>query len=204
MVLTKSEFLAVVSEEQRRAILECVIGGFEDYKSPEYYSDKARIEHKSGTRASCRNDHIVARAQRMSLEIMGIRAITKRGRVLFLVGENRAVVAFKKFDKNLRPRQSRTRQGQDLLNQNLLFNLPEQPTAVIAGYRLKNLDMDCEVFIVCPDGEGHSWQLQLFGEDVPSFFLADQDTLASNDGIRRRIVIKDEEEKKNAADGAGR
>src|SRR6267142_2301528 len=123
MVLTMDGFLEVVSESQRQKIWECVIGGFEDYKNPEYYSDRARIEHTPRTRASIRNDHIVARAQRASLEAMGIRAEAKYGRVLFYVAENKAVIAFKKFDKNLRARHSHTFRSRALTNQRLLFNL---------------------------------------------------------------------------------
>jgi len=203
MVLTKDRFLEVVSEDQRQKIWECVVGGFEDYKNPKYYSDKARIEHTPRTRASIRNDHIVARAQRASLEAIGIRAEAKYGRVLFYIAENQAVVAFKKFDKNLHPRHSPTYRSRALMSQRLLFDLPERPTAIIAGYRLKNLDMDCEVFIVCPAGEGHYWQLELFGEEIPGFFLADQSALASDEEIKRRIVFKDEEKQNDdEAEGA--
>src|SRR5436309_2248692 len=134
-MIMRDKVVALLTTEIREFIVSCIQGGLADYYDPAYYGDAARREHTPGVRAAIRNCHILARANRATLEMSQVRAIIKRGRVMFIVAD-RLCVSFKKLNRDLRPRYVRTRQAEAFAMQTLWSDsdLPPMLTNVFAGY----------------------------------------------------------------------
>lgn len=163
-MLSKDEFEAYLTPEEKADIRDCLAGGVGDYDNPTYYSPEARRDHTKSLRSHIRNAHINARAQRAAMASPRMRYTPVRGRPLFTIGD-RVSLSFKKLDPNLRPRSSRTRQSRKFLAQQPLpLELPDEATNVIAGYTLDSFEAGVELHLVCPGEKHNHWETKLTRE----------------------------------------
>src|SRR5690242_6277219 len=64
MVMTRDEFIAILTPDRARWVYETVQGGLADYANPENYSAAARLDHTKSIRAAIRNGHMIGRGKR--------------------------------------------------------------------------------------------------------------------------------------------
>ena len=112
MVMTREDFIAILTPDRARWVYETVQGGLADYANPENYSAAARLDHTKSIRAAIRNGHMIGRGKRALVANpgLGIRHVRKGGRDLFYLAD-KARIALKLLDRNLRHHNYPTQQA---------------------------------------------------------------------------------------------
>ncbi|HVB22673.1 MAG TPA: hypothetical protein VNG51_12060 [Ktedonobacteraceae bacterium] len=170
MLISKDEFDRIFTAEYKRLLLKCIHEGLADYNNPKYYSAEARRDHTKSARALNRHCHIVARMNRALIEHNNIRAITKKGRPLFIFND-KLQFSIKKFDSRLRTSNVPTRQANAFKAQlSLDVDMPPELTNVFTGYRYNLTETYYEVYITCPDYEQNFWIWKISGAEITDFF----------------------------------
>lgn len=189
MTMSNEDILAVVTPERRAMIWQWISEGFRDYYDDDYYSPAARRDHSKSARAMNINSHIVGRARRGIVDMLGMRVSIRGGRVLIVI-EDKLRLSFKKLNRNLRSRNYPTKQALAFVGQRLAVNnedmvpeigpvqgvllteLPPEMTNLIAGYRPNELETACEVFIVRPSADGNKMQMRLVEAEMAETLTA--------------------------------
>lgn len=112
MVMSRDEFIAVLTPQQIAFFSAAIRGGLALYADPNNYSPRALIDHTKPIRAHVRNGHIIGEARRLIAADMSLGIIerTVNHRILFLVS-SQAYVSFKRLDEGLRGHNYQTRQA---------------------------------------------------------------------------------------------
>jgi hypothetical protein len=122
-------------------------------------SPTLRLDFDATARANDRYCLIARNAERAFQSILGVR-VARKGRVLFLVVNERFRLRFKKLDNRLRPSAYPT--GQYALFMSQTQELPGlEMTNLIVGYRLDQFGMLSGIYIVCPMGAQNLWSHEL-------------------------------------------
>jgi hypothetical protein len=170
MLISKKEFDKIFTADHKRLLLECINGGLADYNNPRYYSAEARRDHTPSARALNRHCHIVARMNRALIERHDIRAINKRGRVVFIFND-KLQFSIKKFDSRLRTSNVPTRQATAFKAQLPLdLDMPAELANIFTGYKYDISETDYEVYVTCPDDEQNYWIWKVSGAEIKDFF----------------------------------
>ncbi|MFL5624338.1 MAG: hypothetical protein ACJ788_01945 [Ktedonobacteraceae bacterium] len=199
MLISKVEFDKVFTAEHKRIILECFIGGLGDYNNPKYYSDEARRDHTKSARALLRNCHIIARMNRALMERHDIRAINKRGRVLFIFND-KLQFSIKKFDGHLRTSSIPTRQASAFKAQLPLdLDMPAELANIFTGYKYDLAETNYEIYVTCPDNEQNYWVWKISGAEIKDFFsnpAANIDDIGTISLKKPRVRIRPDAQRK--------
>lgn len=118
-----------------------------------------------GTRAGIVHDYTVARAARLCSANPNARLEEIR-QLYVLVLEQKIAIRFKKLDEELHSRNQPTQQVKDFRSQLQLDGI-EAPHNLEAGYVLDKLEKSIrDVHIVCPNGSGIFWDIELSDQTV--------------------------------------
>jgi len=152
-------------------LTKIVLDGIAAYDAG-HYSPYVRVVHRTRTVSDIYNDHIVDQARRLFLDTLGtrVREREKHGRTIFIV-DDKACLWFKKFDRNLRPRNIMTRQALNYVLQKPMF--PDEPslTNLAIGYRsIDPARTQHEVWATCPGLGANKWTIKLSGENMQTMF----------------------------------
>ena len=214
MALSQSEFLEFLTPSRRKYILECIQAGLATYKNEAAYGSEARRDHTAQVRATIRNCHIVAYAQRNALDHSDVVVVNCKNRVLFIIAGT-VRVTFKMLSRGLRPGHAATHQARAyMLQQDIPVDpkqaaqfafgfMPQQSemTNLVAGYRLDALGEEEEVFIVCPAGDHNLWVLKLSGGELAQFATPEPIAPLAPRVSRRRVFPRKGSVEEGAAGG---
>lgn len=203
MIMTLDEAKQLISKQERARYVEWVLEGVRDYFR-RYEAGDRRV-HSKRSRSSLINDHIIDRVYRGFGEISGARLFRRRGRYLLSVRDT-FLGSFKKLDKAMRVHGIPTGQALAFVGQLPRFDMPPSVTHLILGYRLNELQTDCEgVYIVCPNGEDIAWKWRIGGPQVVELPMDPAvPSAARMPGVPRRAKLKKDisadDQGENAAD----
>jgi|GEM_PF-6741563 len=228
MVMTREEFIALLTPRQISFFSSAIRGGLAVYANPNNYSPEALRDHSKSVRAQVRNAHIVSEARRLiaAEPDLGIQERKIHLRTLFQVS-SQAFVSFKRLDEALRGHNYQTYQAKqfnrqlwpadaqtiksggngagDVLLRPSLWTRSVLPDMinVWAGYRPDSTETRFDYYIVCPDGEANAWEWQLSEADIAELTAASRpgETEAAKK-IRRRVIPRKDATKKQATDGS--
>lgn len=230
MVMSRDEFVSLLTPAQLRFFSSAIAGGLALYADPSNYSPKALRDHNPAIRAQIRQGHIISEARRLigTDPAIGIAERHIRHRLLFLVS-SRAYVSFKRLDNALRGHNYPTTQarmfnsqrwprgkesafgdeigvaGDTILRPSLWLPsvLPDMIN-VWAGYSPDKTETQFGFYIVCPDGELNAWEWPLTGTDIDELTRTSRpsETAAATKARRRANPRPGAAKKKQASDGS--
>ena len=139
-------------------IREAILGGFRHYQ--QWYAEQMH-NHNPRTRACLINDHIVVNFLRQKLRSLGIRVFKVHNRILFDI-RGKALLHFKKLDKQLLSSNIQTEFAFAFTNQQELPGIPTQLPRFVAGY-IPSSDWTAvtDVCITLPRGNRIEWARSL-------------------------------------------
>lgn len=199
MIRTREQVQAILTKAHVAWITKVHTEGLADDES---YDPGLRRKHHPILRAGIRNCHIVDRARLAAEEMPDIRVCIRRGRLLFIIGEQ-LCVSFKKLDRRLRSRNIPTRQARGFTAQQpRLLSLPPELTNLIAGYQLDGSETKFELWVTCPDGGQHVWEWPIAGFGVLEITPMPAATEETGRKRASRVNVRDGVERKRDADEA--
>lgn len=159
----QNDALSSIAEELP-IIFSCILDAWQIYQMK--YPEDLKIAHSATSRASIVHDHIVSLARQRFEPRFGVQCLVI-GRLFIVSFNSGVVVRFKKFDKNFRAHNIRTRQSSGFMTQAPLPEIGEVIN-LQAGYRLDDLETDIEgIYLTLPISEsGNEWVFELNGADI--------------------------------------
>lgn len=168
-------------------IRKCIAGAWDSYQS--LYSAAIRARHTPMSRAGLVHDEMVIQAEKIFDGRSGV-ALQRVNRLFVVSFGSNLVIRFKKLDDSFRVSSVPTAQSEAFLNQQ--FELPgvEMATKLYAGYRLNELETALEgVYLVCPQGRGHEWILDLDDlDDADNIVQFPKNPVTPASGFKLRLV----------------
>lgn len=207
--MTLAEFKTYCRPEWRRWMTRATKSGLSDCHSSDFHTPAARrLFVDLSLIAHVRSAHINDHALRLIADSpeIGIVPRTSANRQFYLMGD-RALVSFKKLDKQLKSRNIPTGQTEAFNTQGELHGLGDVTAAthIIAGYMVDAAGSNPRIYCTCPFGDTNLWVWRL-DEPAASATLFDISPLAppstpAADPQRKLFGIKPGVRRKQDADG---